>query len=179
WLEVAMDDPAVVGGLDDLGDALEERHELLEREGPTLAQPAIERGALHHLHRDPEQAVVMLDAERIDVGRVGMIEPRRELRFAHEALQHNIVAAEALVKHLDDGFATEQRLLAPVHRAESALVDSLTKYELADHPSAEIFAFPHPDLRYHREPAEISGTNDHCIGDVSAVLHESDVRQCG
>jgi hypothetical protein len=87
-------DPALVGRLDDLRDAFEERHELLERQGTSIAQPATEGGALHHLHRDPEQAIVGLDPEGVYVRGVGMIEPRRELRLALEALQDLIVAAE-------------------------------------------------------------------------------------
>jgi hypothetical protein len=48
------------------------------------------------------------------------------------------------VQDLDDRLAAEQRLLAAVHGAESAFVDTLTKDELANHPSAEIFVFPQP-----------------------------------
>jgi hypothetical protein len=39
----------------DVGDALEERHELLERHRPVTGQPLGERDALDELHRDPEQ----------------------------------------------------------------------------------------------------------------------------
>jgi hypothetical protein len=73
-----------------------------------------------------------------------MIEARGELCLAHEALQDNVIATESLVEHLDDGLAAEERLLAPVHCAESTLVDSLSEDEFADHATAEVFAFPHP-----------------------------------
>jgi hypothetical protein len=78
------------------------------------------------------------------MGRIGMIEARGELGLAHEALKDDVVATESLVEHLDDGLATEEWLLAAVHCAESALVDSLAKDKLADHATAEVFAFPHP-----------------------------------
>jgi len=51
--------------------ALEERHELAERHRAVRGQPLGERYPLHPLHRDPEQPVVLLDAERVDVGGVG------------------------------------------------------------------------------------------------------------
>jgi hypothetical protein len=38
-LQVAVHDPLPVRGLDHLADALEERHELLERHSPVLVQP--------------------------------------------------------------------------------------------------------------------------------------------
>ena len=68
-----------------------------------------------------------------------MIEPRREQRLAHEALQRDVVAAQALVQHLDDRLAPEKRLLAPVHGTEPAFVDPLAKDELAKRPSTQVF----------------------------------------
>jgi hypothetical protein len=86
----------------------------------------------------------MLDPERIDVRGVRMIEPRGELGLAHEALEDHVVAAQPLVEDLDHGLAAQQGLLAAIDGAESAFVDALTKDELANHPSAEIFVVPHP-----------------------------------
>jgi hypothetical protein len=138
-----MHDPALVRGLHDLGHALEERHEAIERQRPALAQPVIERGALDSLHRDPEQPIVVLDPERIDVRGVGMIEPRRQLRLAHEPLHDHVVVAQAAMEHLDDRLAAEQRLLAAVHRAESAAADPLAEHELADRPPSKIVPLRH------------------------------------
>ena len=143
-LEVAVHDAALVRGLDHLRDAVEERHQLLDRQRSALAQPAVERGALHHLHRDPEQAVVVLDPERVDVRGIGVVEPRRELGLTHEPLQHDVVAAQPLVQHLDDRLAAEQRLLAAIHRAEAAFANALAKDELAERSAAEILALRHP-----------------------------------
>jgi hypothetical protein len=78
-----------------------------------------------------------------------MIEPRRELGLAHETPQDDVVAAQSLVKHLDDGFAAQQRLVAAIHRTESTFADSLAKDEVANHSPAKILAFPHPAPTYH------------------------------
>ena len=87
-----MDDSQVVRSLHDLSDLLEERRELVGPHGAVLGEPVIERDALHQLHREPEQAVVLI-AKRVDVGSVRVIEQRRELRFALEAPQRSVVVA--------------------------------------------------------------------------------------
>jgi hypothetical protein len=143
-LEVAVDDAALVRGLHDLGHALEERHELVERQRAALAQPVIERDALHHLHRDPEQAIGVLDAERVHVGGVRVVQPRRELGLAHEALQHDVVPAQPLVQHLDDGLATQERLLTAIDRTKTTGVDSFAKNEFSDGTAAKVLAVTHP-----------------------------------
>jgi hypothetical protein len=53
-LEIAMDDAPVVRGLDDHGDALEQRHELPERHRAMRGQPLGERDPLHALHGGPQ-----------------------------------------------------------------------------------------------------------------------------
>ncbi len=127
--QVAVDDPALVGGVDDIGDALEERHELRERHRPVRLQPVVEGDALHQLHRDPEQTVVFI-AERIDVRRVGVIELRCELRFAPEAIERSVAALPPLMQHLDDRAAPERWLLAAVHHRTAALADLLAEDEI-------------------------------------------------
>ncbi len=43
--------------------------------GPCVANQCFERDAVHQLHRDPGQAVLVFDPEGVDMSRVGMIEP--------------------------------------------------------------------------------------------------------
>jgi hypothetical protein len=69
-----MHDASLVAGLHDLSDALEERHQLRERERAALAEPAIERCAVHHLHRNPQQVIFLLDAERVNVRGVRVVQ---------------------------------------------------------------------------------------------------------
>jgi hypothetical protein len=91
---------------------------------------------MHQLHRDPEHPIVVLDAERVDVRDLRVVEPRRKLGLAHEALQHHFVAAQPLMQDLDHRLAPEQRLLAAVHGAKVALVDdALAEHELAERPT--------------------------------------------
>jgi hypothetical protein len=60
WLEIAVHDAAIVRGVHDLGDALEEHHELPERHRAVPGQPLGKRDSLHALHGDPQQLVPLL-----------------------------------------------------------------------------------------------------------------------
>ena len=153
-LEVAVHDPALVRRVHDLRELLEERHEPLERHRPVLVQPAVQPHPLHHLHRDPEQPVLALDPERVDVRRPRVVELRRQLRLAQEPLQHHAVVTQPRVQHLDHGLAPQQRLLAAVHRSVSALADPRAQHELAELAAGEILDPWHPRLHYHRRSPE-------------------------
>lgn len=74
-----MYDVVLVRGVDDLGDVLEERDELIERHRAARGEPRLEGVAVDELHRDPEQAIGFVGAERVDVRGVGVIEHRSEL----------------------------------------------------------------------------------------------------
>jgi hypothetical protein len=138
-LEVAVHDARVVRALDDLRDALEQRHELLGRQRAALVEPARKRRPVHHLHRDPEQPVD-LDPECIDVRRVRMVEPRGELGLAQEPPHDGLVVAQPLVQHLDHRSAPERLLLTAVDRPVAALTDPLADDELADRAPAHAIA---------------------------------------
>ena len=58
-----------------------------------------------------------------------MIEPRRELGFAQEPLQQDLVAAQPAVQDLDDDLAAQQLLVAAIHVAEAAFGNSLAQEE--------------------------------------------------
>jgi len=62
---------------------------------------------------------------------VRVIEPRGELRLAHEALGRGVVAPPR-AQHLDDDVASQRGLLAAVHGAVAARADPLEQHELAD-----------------------------------------------
>ena len=74
-LEITVHDAMLVRGLHDLGDPLEERHKLLKRHRTVRSQPLGERDTMNTLHGNPPKLVVLLEAERVDVGGVGMVEP--------------------------------------------------------------------------------------------------------
>jgi len=87
---------------------------------------------MNRLHRNPQQAIILLGAKRVDVRGVGMIEQRGQLRLAQEALDLNVVAAQQVVQHLDDGFPPERFLSAAIDPAEPALVEGLEEDEISD-----------------------------------------------
>ena len=108
-LEIAVDDALLVRGVDDLADALEQRHEPLERQRPlrcaaSSSASGVPRTSSIAIH----SSAVGLGAERIDVRGVRMIEPRRELRLAQEPLRPAPVAPPR-VEHLDHRLAVERR----------------------------------------------------------------------
>ena len=98
---------------------------------PRRAIRLIERLAADVLHRDPQDAVG-LGAERIDVRRVRVVEPRRELGLAQEALDPVRDARDLAAQHLDDHGAIERRLLGEEHLARAALAEPLDDRELAE-----------------------------------------------
>jgi hypothetical protein len=131
-------------GLHDRGDALEERHELRKRHRAVRGQPLGEGDPLHALHGDPQQAIVLLDAERVDVGGVGVVEPRRELGLAQEALHDDVAPAQLGVQDLDDRFSSKQWLLAAIHGSETAFADPLAKHELSNLSPGKVVFVWHP-----------------------------------
>ena len=136
-LQVAVDDAVLVHAVHDLGEALEERHHLVDRQRALVRDPPVERRAAHELHRDPHDAVG-LGAERVDVRGVRMVEPRRQPRLAQEALDRDVARAQPAVQDLDDGLAAEQRLLGAIDRAEPAFADALAQDELSQRPARKL-----------------------------------------
>jgi len=67
-----------------------------------------------------------------------MVEPRRELGLAQEALHDDVAPTQPAVQDLDDDFSSEQGLLAAIHGSEAALADSLAKDKLSNSVSAKI-----------------------------------------
>jgi Cdc6-like AAA superfamily ATPase len=67
-----------------------------------------------------------------------MIEPRRELRFAQEALLSSIVALSARMQHLDDSIAPERGLFAAIYNRVATVADLLAQNELAQRAPGEI-----------------------------------------
>jgi hypothetical protein len=134
-LQIAVHDPAFVRGLHGIGDALEERHELLERHRPVLLDPRGQRDALDQLHRDPQQVLAFVDAEGVDVSGKRVLEPRCQLRLAKEPLLGEIVV---LPQHFHDDVALEQRLRSAIDRTVPALPDLLEQSKLAQRPPGEI-----------------------------------------
>jgi len=60
-----------------------------------------------------------------------MVEPRRQLRLAQEAVARDVIVAASLVQHLHHHIAFEQRLLAAIHHSVPTLREPFAKNELA------------------------------------------------
>ncbi len=125
-----MDDALFVRGVDDVADALEQRHEPLERHRALRLEHRAQRRAADVLHRDPEHAVG-LGAERVDVCGERMIEPRCELGLAQEPLDAVLVDPVG-PQHLDDRLALEPELLREVDVAVPARADDRAELETAE-----------------------------------------------
>jgi hypothetical protein len=78
------------------------------------------------IHRNPS----FLDAKRVHVRGVRVIESRGQLRLAHEALRRGLVVPSR-TQHLDNRCASDCRLLAAVHGAVPVGADPLAQHELA------------------------------------------------
>jgi hypothetical protein len=133
-----VNDAVVMRGMHDLRDVLDERNELLERHRPARRETLLQGHAGNELHRDPHQAVDLLDTERVDVRGVRMIEARSELGLAEKALLRDGAGTTARVKNLDDDVAAQRRLMRAVHDAVSALTEPVAEYELAESATCQI-----------------------------------------
>ena len=133
-LDVAVHDAELVRGVHDLAQAREQRPEDRRRDRPAPDDELVERRAAHVLHRDPQDAVG-LGAERVDVRGVRVIEPRRELGLAQEAVDPDRRDRALAPEHLDHRGAPELRLLRAIDIARSAAPELLDDLELAERAS--------------------------------------------
>src|SRR5262245_16699130 len=115
-----MDDSALVRRVNDFSESFKEWHELLQRHPAALTHPAIERGPVYQLHRNPQQPILLLDTEGVDVCRIWVIELGGEPRFTEETLDDNLAGAQPVMQDLDYRLAAKKRLLAAIDRTESA-----------------------------------------------------------
>ncbi len=134
-LDVAVDDAQLVRAVYDLAQPLEQRGQQRRRHGPAPGQQVVEGGAAHVLHRDPQQAVG-LGPERVDVGGVRVVEPRRQLGLAQEPLDPQRGGLHVGTHDLDDRAAAELLLLGAEHVGRAAPTQRRDHHVLAE-PAAE------------------------------------------
>ncbi len=109
-LEVAVDDPLLVRGLERLGDLPRDGEGLVERERAAL-QPFGEVFALDELHDEGADAARLLEA--VDRGDVGVLQLGEDLRLALEAREAVGVRGERLGEDLDRDLALQLRSRSP------------------------------------------------------------------
>ena len=102
---------------------------LVERTGVRL-HVLVERPARHQLHRDVGHALLL--AEGVYLRDVRVVEPRRGLRLALEALHERRVGSKFLEHHLDRHLAVEHLVAREVHAAHAAMPQLLLKQEVPE-----------------------------------------------
>ena len=120
WLDVAMDDPLSVSGIERVSHLDRDLERGVGGERPAC-EPVAQRLALEPLHHDEERALRLADVmDRTDVG---MIQRRRCPRFPLESPQTLPVAVHLGRQDLDGDFAPEARVARGVHLAHAAGAD--------------------------------------------------------
>ena len=119
-LDVAVHEPARVGGVERSGDLLERcgRPRRLER---ALAQHRLQVGALDEAHRDVQLPVDL--ARVVDRDDVRMLDRGRQPRLAQEALAERHVVGELRGEQLQRDVAVEREVVGAVDDAHAAAAD--------------------------------------------------------
>ena len=112
-LDVAVDEPAGVGGVERGRDRCEQRKGPFGREHPLSCEELPQVGALDVAHRDVELAVNVVGLEDRDDVRV--VEAREQLRLAQEALSEAIVLRQVRSEQLERHPAFEAQVQRSVH----------------------------------------------------------------
>ena len=119
-LQVAVDDAALVGGVEALGDLHGDLERRGERQG-AAEDPLGERLALQVLHDQEGRAVVLADVEQGADARVG--ERRQGARLALEARPAVGVRGQGGRQHLDGDGAVETGIPGAIDLAHPARAD--------------------------------------------------------
>ena len=139
-LEVAMDDPCGVRGLESVGDLPRDRERLVQRKTDPLrlavapvpdarSRPASARSVTHAVHQLGERgAIDQLHHDRlggavlhaVDRGDVRVVERSQRLRLAREPASRSAIVANRLGQDLDRDVAIELRVARAIHLAHAA-----------------------------------------------------------
>jgi hypothetical protein len=121
-LQIPVDDPVLVRGLERLGDLPRRRQRLVHRQG-TLAETVGERGPFDQLHDERGYGVSGISGtvlQPVDRGDVGMVERRQHFGFALEPRQPLGVRRDGRGQHLDGDLALQPRVGRAIHLAHAA-----------------------------------------------------------
>ena len=132
-LDVAVDDPGGVRGLERVGDLDRERQQQIGLERAP-GDAMLQRRPVEELH-DEERAAVLL-ADVVDGADVGVIQRRRGPRLAAESGQRLGIVGEVGRQELQRDEALQPRVLGFVHDAHAAaaqlLDDAVVRERLTD-----------------------------------------------
>ena len=121
-LEIAMNDPSLVGGLQRVGDLVGDRHRLRDRQRPPL-QPLGQRRALDELEDEGMHALRLLEA--VDRPDVRVVERGQQPRFPFEARPPVGVRGEEGREDLDRDVTAEARVPRAIHLAHTTRADEV------------------------------------------------------
>ncbi len=121
-LDVAVDEPARVGGVERVRDLGDECQRACRRERPVVDQPA-EIGAVHEAVRDVQLSFRL--ARRVDGQDPPMVDRRREPRLAEKALSEGRVAGQLGSYQLQGDRPVERELRRSIDDSHAASSDDL------------------------------------------------------
>ncbi len=155
-LQVAVDDPFVVRGLEHLAEFAHDAADPRGAHPPVFGEHAFEVHALHVLHDDarPERVV---QAGVVEGDRAGVVEPGHQQRFALEAVAELGVGGDVLVHHLDDDLPAEVELPREIDPAHPAFAEEAPGF-VATQKHAANHAQSRSGVRPGREVAVLHST---------------------
>ena len=119
-LEVAVDDPLLVGRFERLRNLPRDRQRLVERDRP--ARDALRQiVALDQFHHEGRDAPALFEA--VDAGDVGMVQRREHFRFALETREPIVVSGERWRQDLDRDLAFQPGVGRPIDLAHAPFAD--------------------------------------------------------
>ena len=119
-LQIAMDDPFLVRGLERIADLARDGQRVRGPEASGL-NDRVERLALHQLHHERRDPLGLFEA--VDLRDVGMIERREQTRFALEPREAIGAAGECARQDFDRDVAPELRVARAIDLAHAAGAD--------------------------------------------------------
>jgi hypothetical protein len=117
-LDVAVDEPSVVCGVQRVGDVADDLDGALDGERPEIGQQLVEVAAVDPQHRQVEVAVVL--AGLVDRHDARMVDPRDELSLTQQALAVLLVQCAHRRDHLERGRLARLGVRGAVDHAHSA-----------------------------------------------------------
>ena len=134
-LQVAVDDAHVVDRAQAVRELQRRREGLLDRQPAALAQDLAQVDALHVLHRDVAQALVL--AVLVDAADVLVADAPGQLDLGLEAPGDLGIARDLRPQHLDRDVLVEQPVVGAVDDAHAALAELLLDLVAAGHDGAQ------------------------------------------
>ena len=120
-----MNDPLRMGSFEGLRDLSGTRQRFVQREG-TLCNAVGERGSLNQFKDERVDAMRFLDAE--NRGDVGMVQRRKNLRFALEPSEAVRIEREKVRENLESDVPMQSGIVAPIDLSHPTRANELADF---------------------------------------------------